>query len=70
MPAVPLKLKKQPPRLRRAVLEHEVRVEQDRLDLRQQRIVLVHVAPSRLHHRDLRVREVVDGLLQEVGGSE
>ena len=35
-----------------AVLEHEVRVEQDRLDLREQRVVLVDVAPARLHHAD------------------
>ena len=50
-----------------AVLEHEVPVEEDRLDLREQRVVLVEVAPARLHHRHLVVGEVVDGLLQEVG---
>jgi hypothetical protein len=36
-----------------AVLEHEVRVEQDGLNLRQQRVVLVDVPPPRLHHADL-----------------
>ena len=50
-----------------AVFEDEVPVEQDRLDSRQQRIVLVDVAPARLHHTDLGVGEVVDGALQEVG---
>ena len=50
-----------------AVLQHEVRVEQDRLDLGEQRVVGVDVAPARLHHGDLRIHEVVDGLVQEVG---
>ncbi len=51
-----------------AVLEHEVRVEQDRLHLRQQRVVLVDVPPARLHHGDLRIAEEIDRALQEVGG--
>ena len=50
-----------------AVLEDEVRVEQHRLDARQQRVVLVDVAPARLHDRDLRVGEVVHGAQQEIG---
>ena len=37
------------------MLEDEVGVEQDRLDLRQQRIVLIDVAPARLDHADLRI---------------
>ena len=50
-----------------AVLEHEVRVEQDRLNLREQRVVLVDVAPARLDHADLRVgREVRQRPLQEI----
>ena len=50
-----------------AVLEHEVRVEQDRLDLGEQRVVLVDVAPARLHHADLRVgREVRQRPRQEI----
>ncbi len=49
-----------------AVLEHEVRVEQDRLDLREQRIVLVDVPPARLDHSDLRVAEVRQRLAEEV----
>ena len=39
-----------------AVLEDEMAVEQDRLDLREQRVVLVDVPPARLHHPDLRHR--------------
>ena len=49
-----------------AVLEHEVGVEQDRLDLGQQRVVLVDVRPARLHHRDASVGEVRHRALQEV----
>ncbi len=49
-----------------AVLEDEVAVEQNRLDLRQQRVVLVDVAPARLHHADVRVDEVRHQLDEEV----
>src|SRR5688572_22708229 len=37
------------------VLEDEVAVEQNRLDLREERVVLVDMTPARLHHRDFRV---------------
>ena len=40
-----------------AVLEHEVTIEQDRLDLREQRVILIDVSPARLDHRDLRIDE-------------
>ena len=50
-----------------AVFEDEVTVEQNRLDLRQQRVVLVDVAPARLHHADLRIAEVRHQPHQEVG---
>jgi hypothetical protein len=53
-----------------AVLEDEVAVEQDRLNARQQRVVLVDVPPTGLHHRDLRIREVMDRSLQEVRGRD
>ena len=49
------------------MLEHEVRVEQDRLDLRQQRIVLVDVAPPRLHHPDPGISEMRQRALEEIG---
>jgi len=49
------------------MLEDEVRIEEDRLDLRQQRVILVDVAPARLDHPDLRVRrEIRKRLLQEI----
>ncbi len=51
----------------RAVLEHEVAVEQHRLDFRQERVVLIEMAPARLHERKLRIREVADRPPQEVG---
>ena len=50
-----------------AVLEHEVAVEQNRLDLREQRVVLVDVPPARLHHADLRVGEMRQQAVEEVG---
>ena len=49
-----------------AVLEDEVAVEQDRLNLRQQRVVLVDVAPARLHHADARIGEMRHQAGQEV----
>src|SRR5207245_8114329 len=53
-----------------AVLEDEVPVQQNRLDLRQQRVVLIDVAPARLHHPDLRIAEVRDQLGDEIGGRD
>ena len=53
-----------------AVLEHEVAVEQDRLDLREQRVILVDVPPARLHHADLRVGKVRQQPVQEVWGRQ
>src|SRR5262249_51385358 len=41
-----------------AVLEHEVAVEQHGLDTREQRVVLIEVAPAGLDERQLRVLEV------------
>ena len=53
-----------------AVLEHEVPVEQNRLDLREQRVVLVDVAPARLHHADLGIGEVRHQPGQEIDGRD
>ncbi len=50
-----------------AVLEHEVAVEQNRLDLREQRVILVDVSPARLHHADLRVGKIRHQPEDEVG---
>ena len=47
------------------VLDHEVAVEQDRLDPGQQRIVAVQVTPARLHHAHFGIGEVGHGLPEE-----
>jgi hypothetical protein len=49
------------------VLEDEVAIEQDRLYPREQRIVLVDVAPARLDHTDLRVGEMMNRTEEELG---
>ena len=41
-------------------------VQQNRLDLRQQRIVAIDVRPARLHHADLRIGEVMDRAHEEI----
>ena len=51
----------------RPVLHDEVPVEHDRLHFGEQRVVAVDVAPARLDHPDLRVGEVAEGLLEDVG---
>jgi hypothetical protein len=51
----------------RGVLHHEVAVEEDRLEPREERVLLVQVAPARLDAADLALGEVVDRLLEEVG---
>ncbi len=66
MPAVPLKLKKQPERLRAPVLDHEVAVEQDGLDAGHQRVAAVDVRPAALDHAEAGIGEVGHGLAQEV----
>ena len=43
-------------------------VEQDGLDFGQERIIAIDVSPTRLHHSDLRVGEVMDGFEQEIRG--
>src|ERR1700754_4903162 len=45
-----------------AMLEHKVSIQQDRLNLRQETVVAVQVSPPRLHHPDLRLREVMNHL--------
>ena len=51
-----------------AVLEHEVTVEQNRLDLRQQRVVVVDVAPARLHHADSGIAKCGMSRVRKSGG--
>src|SRR5207244_9214865 len=50
-----------------AMLEHEVTVEENRLNLRQERIVLIDVTPARLHHPDSSVAEVRHQTRQKIG---
>jgi hypothetical protein len=44
------------------MLEYKVTIEQNRLDLGQEAVVAIQVRPSRLHHPNLRLREVMDYL--------
>ncbi len=48
------------------MLEHEVRVEQDRLNLGQEGVILVDMPPARLDHAHFRVAEVRQRLEEEV----
>jgi hypothetical protein len=49
------------------VLDDEVAVEEDRLRAGQQRRFAVEVVPAHLHHADLRLGEVVDRVVEDVG---
>ena len=49
-----------------AVLQHEMAVEQQRLQPGEQRMAAVGVPPARLHHAHARVREDPDGALEEI----
>src|SRR4030095_14798008 len=53
-----------------AVLEDEMTVQENGLNLRQQRVVFVDMAPARLHHADLRLREVRHEPDQKIGGRD
>src|SRR5260221_5678437 len=53
-----------------AVLENEMTVEQNRLDLREQRVILVDVSPARLHHADFRIAEVRNQPREKTGGRD
>ena len=48
------------------MLDHEVAVENDGFNLRQQRVFPVDVSPANLNHSDFGVTEVVDNVFQEV----
>ena len=50
------------------VFEHEVTIEQDRLDLGQEGIMAVDVGPAGLHHADLGIGKVMDGAHQKIIG--
>ena len=50
----------------RGVFDDEVAVQKDRLQGRDQGKRTVEMGPAHLHHADLRVGEIVDGVLQEI----
>jgi len=62
----PVEVEEPPAAIAAAVLEHEVSVEENRLNLGQQGIVLVDVAPARLHHADVRLAEMGHEPRQEI----
>ena len=49
-----------------AVLDHEVSIENDRLHLRQKRVLAIDVSPAHLHHADFRIAEVVHDIVEEI----
>src|SRR5437588_7591277 len=49
------------------MFNHKVTIENHRLDLSQERVFAVDVAPARLNHTDLRVTEVVHDVFEEIG---
>src|SRR4029453_1002877 len=51
-----------------SVLEDEMAVEKHGLPLREEGVLAVDVAPAHLNEADLRVLELADRLLQDVGG--
>ena len=51
----PVEIEEVPGAIAGAVFQHEVGVEQNRLNLRQERVVLVDMPPARLHHADSAV---------------
>jgi hypothetical protein len=50
------------------MLQHEMAVEKNRFHLREKRIVTVDVRPARLHHPDLWIGEVMNGLQKKILG--
>ena len=55
------------PTMASAVLEHEVAIEENRLDLGEQRVVLIDVTPPGLNHGHARVREVGHQAREKIG---
>ena len=50
-----------------AVFDHEVAVEQNGFDLREQRVVAVQIGPAGLRHADCRILEIGNGAAQKIG---
>ncbi len=70
MPAVPLKLKKRPERLRAVCSMTKWPSSKMRLRLGEDGVVAVEVPPAHLHHADLRVGEEGHRALEEVRGRD
>ena len=49
------------------LLDHEVTVQEHRLDPGQHRVVAVQVFPAHLHHAQIGTGEMMDGLAEQVG---
>ena len=56
----PVEIEKIPGPGARSVFQNEVAVQQHSLDFGEEVVIAIEVAPARLHHTDLRIREVVD----------
>src|SRR5205085_1266186 len=65
-PARAVEVEEAPRAAARGLLDLEMAVEDDPLELREEREVAVEVRPARLDEADLRVREVVHGLPEHV----
>src|SRR5262249_56571979 len=66
----PVEVEDAPAGVAAAVLEDEMTVEEDRLDLREQRVVLVDVPPACLDHADAGIAEVGHQLGEEIRGRD
>ena len=62
----PIKIKKPTGAIPGGMLDHKMTIEQDRLQLRKQRVLAVYVIPFRLNHPNSFVGKVVDGLVQDI----
>ena len=51
----------------RSVLQNEMAVQQHGFHFGQEAVVAVQIAPTGLHHPDVRVGEIVDGPLEKIG---
>ena len=63
-----VEVEKQPAARTRAVLDHEMAVEQDRFHFGQRGIVAIEVGPARLHHADFRGGEIRQRAPQKIRG--
>ncbi len=63
-----VEIEKESAAIARAMLDDEMAVEQNRFHFGERGIVPVDVAPARLHHGELRIREIRDGAAEKIGG--